>query len=285
MTKAISGVGLGLRWPFLDDLVERAPAELSWLEIAPENYMGRGGRFRHGLDRCMAKFPIVTHGLALSLGGFDPLDKRYLDGVGSVVQRTETPWHSDHLCFSTVDGVATHDLLPVPFHAPMADHVADRIRRAQDALAIPLAVENTSSYAVPPGSTMSEAEFVTRVLERADCQLLLDVNNVYVNARNHGFDPRAMIGALPLGRVCQIHVAGHEVTDRGLIDTHAESISEDVFELLAWTLERTGPKPILLERDGNFPDWDDLVSELRRLDRVLERATRVVMGREMRDRP
>lgn len=274
MDRRVHGIGLGLRWPLMEDLLERPPAELGWLEIAPENYMRRGGRFREALDRCSARWPVVTHGLALSLGGFDPIDAGYLRDLREVVARTESPWHSDHLCFAVVDGLATHDLLPIPLNRAVAHHVADRIKRAQDAIGVPLAVENISAYAVAPGSTMPEEEFITEVVTRADCQLLLDVNNAYVNSKNHGFDARAMIRALPLERVCQIHVAGHEITERGRIDTHAEDICEDVYELLEWTLVRTGPKPVLLERDDNFPEWEHLCGELRRLDAIATRAAR-----------
>lgn len=274
MGHRIAGVGLGLRWPLLEDILARAPRELAWLEIAPENYMGRGGRFRDGLERCATRFPIVTHGLALSLGGFDPLSDRYMQDLRGVLERTQTPWHSDHLCFSVVDGIAVHDLLPVPRNPSVARHIADRIRRAQDRLGLPLAIENISAYVEPPGSTMSEEEFLSEVLVRADCRLLLDVNNVFVNSHNHGFDPRKMIAALPLERVCQIHVAGHEATETGLIDTHAEPVRDEVYDLLEWTLARTGPVPILLERDDNFIDWTELCNEVRRLDVLARRAAK-----------
>jgi uncharacterized protein len=269
----IQGVGLGLRWPLIESILEESPRELSWLEVAPENYMGRGGRFRNGLDKCLAKFPVVTHGLALSLGGPDALDTGYLAGLREFTQSVQTPWHSDHLCFSVVDGVATHELLPLAFNEAMVGHVADRIKRAQDALGMPLAVENVSSYGIVPGSVMREEEFVSAVIDRADCGLLLDVNNVYVNSKNHKYDPRAMLRALPLDRVWQLHVAGHEKTaDGNLLDTHGERVCEEVFELLEWTLAQTGPKPVLLERDGNFPDWNEIVGEVRRIAEIGVRA-------------
>ena len=179
-----------------------------------------------------------------------------------------------------VGGIATHELLPLPMNDAMASHLAERIRRAQDALGIPMAVENVSSYARMPGSSMSEAEFVATVCERADCRLLLDVNNVYVNSKNHGFDAREMIAALPLDRVEQLHVAGHEQKPGGgLLDTHAEAVCEDVWNLLEWTLERTGPRPVLLERDGSFPAWAEVVREIRRCHEVADRAERRRFGR------
>lgn len=274
MSHRVEGIGLGLRWPLLDDVLTRPPPELGWLEIAPENYMQRGGRFRDALDRCAARFPIVTHGLALSLGGFDPLDAGYLRDLREVTGRTKTPWHSDHLCFAVVDGIATHDLLPVPFNTAVAGHVASRIKRVQDTLGMRLAIENISYYAVAPGSSMPEEEFISEVLTQADCSLLLDVNNVFVNSKNHGVDARTMIQGLPLDRVCQIHVAGHETTESLRIDTHAEDICDEVYKLLEWTLARTGPKPILLERDDNFPEWEHLSGELRRLDAIAKRAAK-----------
>jgi len=234
--------------------------------------MGRGGRLRAALDRCAERFPIVTHGLALSLGGFEPLDRAYLRDLRDLVRTSETPWHSDHLCFSSAEGAFSHELLPVPFNLPMARHIADRIRRTQDALGVPMAVENISAYALAPGSCMTEAEFISEVVFRADCQLLLDLNNIYVNSMNHGFDAYAMIGALPLDRVCQIHVAGHATSDAVRIDTHAESICEEVFALLEWTLSRAGPKPVLLERDDHFPAWEELCREIKRLDAITKRA-------------
>lgn len=274
MSHRVAGIGLGLRWPLVDDILGTPPPELTWLEIAPENYVHRGGSGREALERCAARFPIVTHGLALSLGGFDPLDTRYLQGLREIIEKLGGPWHSDHLCFSSVDGIMTGELLPVPFNAAVAGHVADRIKQAQDALGIPLAFENISAYTVAPGSSMPEEAFIAEVLRQADCSLLLDVNNVFVNSQNHGFDARAMISQLPLERVCEIHVAGHNRTGPVIIDTHSEPICEDVYELLEWTLGRTGPRPVLLERDGNFPPWDELVAELRRLHQIAERAAK-----------
>lgn len=269
----VLGVGLGLRWALVDDILERPPAELAWLEVAPENYMRRGGRFPAKLAACAERWPIVTHGLTMSLGGLDPLAPDYLRTLASFAHEVRTPWHSDHLCFGIVDGVALHDLLPLPFTERAADHVAARVIEAQDALGVPMAVENISYYAHPEGGQMDEAEFARRVVEKAGCSLLLDVNNVYVNSRNHRFDPRAMISKMPLERVVQIHVAGHDESDPELtIDTHAEPVKNEVYDLLAFTLAKTGPVPVLLERDDNFPGWIELCHELATLDAILRGA-------------
>jgi uncharacterized protein (UPF0276 family) len=274
----LQGIGLGLRWALTEDILERPPPELAWLEVAPENYMRRGGQFPAALAACAERWPIVTHGLTMSLGGADALDRDYLRTLASFARRVKTPWHSDHLCFGIVGGVALHDLLPLPFTIEAADHVAARVNEAERALELPMAVENISYYARPATGSegaMDEADFARAVVERANCGLLLDVNNVYVNSKNHGFDARRMIEKMPLDRVVQIHVAGHDESDPELIiDTHAEPLKNEVYDLLAFTLERTGPVPVLLERDDNFPSWDELSAEIARLDDILQRATK-----------
>jgi uncharacterized protein (UPF0276 family) len=279
----IEGVGLGLRFALLDDLLERGPSalpSLRFLECHPENYMRRGGRFPAGLDACRAHWSFVTHGLAMSLGGVDPLDATYLGTLDRFLRTLDVPWHSDHLCFSIAHGAASHDLLPIPFNEETVHHFARRIRHAQDALQTPLAVENISYYVLPERSDLGEGEFVRAVVDEAGCSLMLDVNNVYVNAQNHGQDPRAILAAMPLDRVVQIHVAGHfyeeppspELPRGFIIDTHSEPVRDEVYELLAWTLERTGRVPVLLERDDDFPTFDELYAEVERLDAIWQAA-------------
>jgi uncharacterized protein (UPF0276 family) len=266
---AVSGVGIGLRWALVEDILERPPPELAWLEVAPENFMRRGGRFPAALARLAERWPVVTHGLAMSLGGTERFDDGYMRTLRGFLREVETPWHSDHLCFGAVSGVAMHDLLPMPFTRAAAAHLAERIRRARDLVDRPFAVENISYYAHPGQAEMDEGDFVSEVVALADCALLLDVNNVYVNAQNHRFDPRAMIAKLPLDRVVQIHVAGHDDSEPDLvIDTHAEPMKNEVLDLLAFTFERTGPVPVLLERDDNFPPWEELSAELRAIARI-----------------
>lgn len=283
MTSAVvEGVGLGLRWEFLDELVTRAASgealPIDFLEISPENYMGRGGRQTASLASLAPRFPLLTHGLTMSVGGVDPLDEGYLRELAAFVRDAGSPWHSDHLCFGAVDGRALHDLLPVPFKQASVARVADRIRHARDVLGVPLAIENVSYYWHPGRAEMDEAEFLARVCDAADCGLMLDVNNAYVNAVNFGFDVDAWMRTAPLERVVQIHVAGHEwyaVDEHGLgeprpphaagamiVDTHGADVPDPVLSLLGRVLARTGPVPIVLERDQNVPDLDGLLAEL-----------------------
>jgi uncharacterized protein (UPF0276 family) len=235
--------------------------------------MRRGGRFPENLRRCRERWPFATHGLAMSLGSVDPLDERYLKTVAGFLRDIEAPWHSDHLCFSVAHGKASHDLLPLPWNEETAKHFVERIKRAQDQLPCPLAVENISYYVTPNGSTLDDAEFVSAVVRESGCKLMLDVNNIYVNARNHGENPRDILSRMPLDQVVQIHVAGHYYEEPDfIIDTHAEPLCDDVYELLAWTLERTGRVPVLLERDDDFPPFDELYAEIEKLDRIWQAA-------------
>jgi len=270
---AVAGVGLGFRVPIAEDVLGAPPPELAWLEVAPENFMRRGGRYPALLARALERRPVATHGLALSLGSTAPFDRDYLTTLRGFLRDSRTPWHSDHLSFGVVSETMLHELLPLPFTEEAAAHVAHRIVEAQDRLGLPLAVENITAYARPAGAEMDEADFVTEVVRRADCRLLLDVNNAYVNSKNFGFDPRAVLERFPLDRVVQIHVAGHDASDPELlVDTHAEPVSDGVYALLEWVLERTGNVPVLLERDDHFPPWDELVAEIRAIHRICARA-------------
>lgn len=292
MTKPITGVGLGLRWDFIDEVLERRP-ELAFVEISPENYMGRGGYYDEALERASDVWPIVTHGLTMSLGGTDPLRDDYLRGLRAFLDRVKSPWHSDHLCFSTFGGVVLHDLLPIPFKKAEVSRVADRIKRAQDAVGRPMAVENVSFYMHPGKREMTEAEFIASVCEAADCGLMLDVNNAFVNATNFGFDVDAWMRTVPLDRVVQMHVAGHDwYVDGGdfaptarpadlcdkegklIVDTHGADCCDEVLALLERTLEKTGPVPVLLERDQSIPPLDVLLEEVRRIEAIWKRATK-----------
>jgi uncharacterized protein (UPF0276 family) len=270
-----AGVGIGLRAGLFAELMAAPPDELAFVELTPENYLGRGGRYAAMLAAVVERWPAVTHGLSLSLGGPDPFDLAHLRRLGELVHRIGAPWHSDHLSFGAVDATMLHDLLPVPFTPEAVRHVADRIAQAQEILRLPLAVENISYYAAGTGSEMDEADFVNEVLRATGARLLLDVNNVYVNSKNHGFDARALLDRMPLDRVVQIHVAGHDQSDPELlVDTHAEPVVPDVYALLEWVLERTGPVPVLLERDDQFPPWEELCGEIRRLDAIVRAAPR-----------
>jgi uncharacterized protein (UPF0276 family) len=290
----VRGVGLGLRWEFLDELVERTRTleqegrgrlPIDFVEVSPENYMRRGGRYPAELDWIAARYPVVTHGLTMSLGGTDPLDEEYLRELAATVRAVGSPWHSDHMCFSAAGGRMLHDLLPIPFKTESVGRIADRIQRARDALGVPMAIENVSFYWHPGRAEMTEAEFLARVCEAADCGLMLDVNNAYVNSLNFGFDVDSWMRTVPLDRVVQIHVAGHEwfaVDERGIgderaphapgamvIDTHGADVPDPVMALLERVVRRTGPVPVLLERDQNVPPLDGLLDELERIRRML----------------
>jgi len=263
-----TGVGLGFRWDFGDELLGERP-RLDFVEVSPENYIGRGGYYEAMLERVVDAYPVLSHGLTMSLGGVEPLGDAYLAGVRSFLERVKAPWHSDHLCFGVVDGVVMHDLLPLAFTRETAQRVADRVRRAQDALGVPMAVENISFYMHPGKRHMSEAEFVSEVCERADCGLMLDVNNAYVNSVNFGFDVDAWMSAAPLHRVVQMHVAGHdwmeEKGDRLIVDTHGADVVSPVLELLERVVAKTGPVPVLLERDQSIPHLSELLEEVARV--------------------
>ncbi len=263
---ALCGVGLGLRWDFLEDVLDAAELDVAFFEVSPENYMRRGGYYPAALERVRERYPIVTHGLTMSLGAIDPPAASYLDELARETQRLGTPWHSDHLCFSTAGTRVMHELLPLKFCNENVVRVADRVRNVRDRLGLPMAIENISWYAHPGRPELDEAEFIGEILERADCGLLLDVNNAWVNGQNHGFDPKKFISALPLERVIQIHVAGHTRSQSGLIvDTHGAPVIDPVVALLEWTLERTGPVPVLLERDNFVPPLSELLAEVETL--------------------
>lgn len=274
--RTMHGVGLGLRWDFLEDLVARIDAgaapDLPFFEVTPENHARRGGYIVEALDRVAARYPFLSHGLSLSLGGLDPFDARFLAQIERFLARYEAPFHSDHLCFCGIDGRSIPDLLPLPLLRSAADNAAARVREARDRLGRPMAIENISYYLMTGAPEMSETDFLRRVLEGADCGLLLDVNNVYVNSRNFGFDPWTFIDALPLERVVEIHVAGHAFfPDRGiLVDTHGADVIPPVLDLLRRTVARTGPVPVVLERDNHVPGLDELLAEAAEVRRFYD---------------
>jgi hypothetical protein len=271
---ALEGIGIGFRYAMAERTLAGEVPEIRWLEVHPENYVDRGGRFRHMLERAREKWPLVTHGLTMGFGAVERAEASYTAPLRAFLREIGTPWHSEHLCFSSVGGVMLHDLLPLPFSREAVDTAVARIREARDALELPVALENISYYADAGPGEMSESEFLLEVLERSDARLLFDVNNVFVNSQNHGFDPRRYVDAIPTGRIVQIHVAGHFTRDDGLIiDTHGEAVRDEVYDLLDYTLRRTGPVPVLLERDQNFPPWEELVAEVRRLDAIYRDAT------------
>lgn len=255
------GTGFGLRRELATAIFEHAE-KIDWLEIVPENYMNLGGKARERLEQAISCFTLISHGLNLSIGSADPLNKSYLSSLKSLLDKIDSPWWSDHLCFTSINGTYLHDLLPIPLSTKSIKHVAERIKMVQSFMARPFLLENISYYMQVPGSFLNETEFIGEILESADCGMLLDVNNVYVNSLNHGFDPFAFIDALPLERVVQIHVAGHKRIGEYVIDTHGEPVIEPVFELLRHVLKKTSVNAIMLERDQNFPDFTELLAEL-----------------------
>ncbi|WP_043484826.1 DUF692 domain-containing protein [Geothrix fermentans] len=271
--KGLFGVGLGLRRPHILEAAERADLPVPFWEVAPENIIGEGGRIHRAAMEVLARDPALSHGLSLSPGGYDGWDLDYLRDLGAFLQDIRAPWHSEHLCFTVAGGVNTHELLPIPFTRAAAAHTVQRVRALQDALPVPLILENITYYAELGAAEMEEADFITAVLEGADCGWLLDVSNVYVNSLNFGFDPRAWIARMPLERVRQIHVGGYEQSGEVVIDTHGATISDPVIALLQWTLARLGRNvPVLLERDHQLPDLDVLLVERTKLQDACDEA-------------
>ena len=240
------------------------PRPVDWFEVITENYLVGGGRPLHFLDAICARFPIVMHGVSLSIGSTSPLDLDYIEGVRNLAARCEPEWVSDHLCWTGTDGVNLHDLLPLPYTEEALAHVVPRVAEVQDRLGRPLVLENVSSYISYTASAMTEWEFLAELTRRTDCRLLLDVNNVYVSSRNHGFDPRAFIDGIPTARIQQFHLAGHLDLGTHVIDTHDAPVCEAVWDLYAYALRRHGPVSTLLERDDHIPPLEELVAELDR---------------------
>lgn len=263
--------GIGLRAPHYREMLARRPS-LAFLEIHSENYFGAGGPPHHYLEQLRQDYPLSLHGVGLSLGSSDPLDPTHLDKLKQLAERYQPALISDHLCWTSVDGTHAHDLLPLPFTRAMARHVARRILAAQDTLGRRLLVENASSYVAFAESDMSEWEFVNEVVAEADCLLLLDVNNVYVNAVNHGFDARDYLAAMPAARVAEIHLAGFDTDARAqcLVDTHGKPVHAPVWALYRETVRRIGPRPTLIEWDADIPPLDMLLDEAAKANTILE---------------
>ncbi len=258
----LSGVGLGLRRELIPDLRQGIPDAIDFFELAPENWMELGGAWRKDMAWFAAQRPLVAHGLSLSLGGPAPLDTDYLKRIRRFLDEHHILLYTEHLSWCGDEG-HLYDLLPIPLTHEAVRHVAGRIRQAQDILERRIAIENASYYVAPPGAEMTETQFIRAVLEEADCDLHLDVNNVYVNSVNHGFDPWTFIAALPPERVVYLHVAGHYTEPDGLIiDTHGADVIDPVWTLLDRTYAHLGLPPTLLERDFNIPPLADLVREL-----------------------
>ncbi len=255
------GFGLGLRTQHYADVLEQKPP-VDWFEIISENYMIPGGQPLAILDRVRADYPIVMHGVSLSVGGTDRLDPDYLRDLKALADRVQPQWISDHLCWTGVDGLNLHDLLPLPYTEEAVAHVAGRIRQVQDYLGRRIAIENVSSYVTYAHSMMSEWEFVSAVAEAADCWLLFDVNNIYVSGFNHDFDAQTFIEGVPRDRVVQFHLAGHSNNGTHIIDTHDAPVIDDVWALYEAACHHFGRVSTMIERDDNIPPLADLLAEL-----------------------
>jgi len=263
----VQGAGLGLRRALLGPLRHADLSRVGFLEAAPENWIGVGGRLGRQLREYCERFPLLVHGLSLSLGAPEPLDRAFLKRLKDFLDEHKVPLYSDHLSYCSEHG-HLYDLMPLPFLPETVEWVAERIGQVQDALGRRIAVENISYYAAP-GAEMSELEFINAVLERADCLLLLDVNNIHVNSINHGYQAEAFLDGLPGERVAYIHIAGHHhEADDLIIDTHGAAVIEPVWDLLVRAYQKLGPVPTLLERDFNFPPVAELLAEVERIDRL-----------------
>lgn len=264
--------GIGFRREHFETLFQRQEG-IDFLEILPENFMGFGGRPHRALEKALERWPVTMHAVSLNLGGLGPLDESFLDALWRFIQWVRPPWFTDHLSASGAHSVNYHDLVPLPFTREAVDHVVGRIRQVQARLGVPFGLENPSYYMKLPGAEMTEAEFINEVLHRADCGMLLDVNNVFVNATNHGYDARAFIDSLPAHRVLEVHMAGHEDLGDLLLDTHGRPVRDEVFDLYEYAVRRIGPRWTLLERDNDIPPVEVLLGEVARL-RAIEAGAR-----------
>jgi len=263
------GFGLGLRTAHYEDILN-GPRRVDWFEILSENYMVPGGKPLHYLDRIRAEYSMVMHGVSLSIGSTDPLNQDYLRDLKKLAERVQPAWISDHLCWTGVSGRNMHDLLPLPYDRETIDHVARRVQQVQDFLGRRILLENVSSYVTYKHSEMTEWDFLREVCERADCLILLDVNNIYVSSVNHGFDPIEYLNGVPADRVQQFHLAGHRNLDTHIIDTHDEPVVDPVWDLYAEALTRFGSVSAMIERDDNIPSFAELADELDQARRIAE---------------
>lgn len=276
VTKPIGLRGLGLRRGMIGELIdylEESPQAIDFLEVAPENWINLGGRYAKQLRQLTERYPLTLHGLSLNLGGFAPLDEGLVLSIKQFIQQHDCGFYSEHLSYCADDG-HLYDLMPIPFSEEAVKHTAERILRVQDGLGQRIAIENVSYYAAP-FQAMSEIDFINAVINQADCELLLDVNNIYVNSINHGYQAQEFLQQLPLDKVSYIHVAGHYVEAEDLrVDTHGSDVVEPVWRLLELAYENVGIKPTLLERDFNFPAMSELFNEVNTIQRLQQLSRR-----------
>ncbi len=261
MTRPFLGFGLGLRTEHYPFVIENKP-DVDWFEVISENYMVPGGKPLFHLDRIRQDYPMVMHGVSMSIGSSDPLNYDYLQQLKKLIERVEPVWVSDHLCWTTAHRVNSHDLLPLPYNLSTISHVADRIDAVQNYLGRPILIENLSSYITYEHSEMTEWEFLDAIVQRCGCYVLLDINNIFVSAHNHHFDPQDYILGMDPERIMQFHLAGHSYNGPMIIDTHDHDVCKGVWDLYAFALKHLGPVSTMIERDDNIPEFNELRSEL-----------------------
>ena len=255
------GFGLGLRIPHYDEILATRP-QVDWFEVLSENYLVPGGKPLYYLERIRANYPVVMHGVSLSIGGTDPLNRDYLKQLKALADRIEPRWISDHLCWTGVGGLNLHDLMPLPYTEEAVQHVVSRVKQVQDFLGRRILLENVSSYVTYKQSQLTEWEFLAHIAEQADCLILLDINNIYVSSFNHGFDPAEYLNGIPIERVRQFHLAGHQNCGNYIVDTHDHPIINPVWALYETAVKRFGSVSTMIERDDNIPPLKELLAEL-----------------------
>jgi uncharacterized protein (UPF0276 family) len=265
------GIGIGLRIPHYRHIFKHRPV-VGWFEIISENFMVDAGRPLAVLDQILERYRVVQHGVSMYFGSAEPLNRDHLRRLKKLVKRTGTPWLTDHLCWGSVDGRYTHDLLPMPYTFEAAEVTARKICEARSFLEVPIAVENVSSYAEFHVSEMTEWQFLNEVVERADCGILLDVNNIYVSSQNHNFDPYEYVNAVDPARVAQIHIAGHSKFEKYILDTHDHPVIDPVWKLYEHAIRRIGNTPTLLEWDDRIPSFREVHAEAMKAAKYLPAA-------------
>lgn len=263
------GFGLGLRPDYYEEILEQKP-DLDWFEILTENYLVPGGKPLYYLEKIREHYPVVMHGVSLSIGSTDPLDVDYLKQLKELAIQVEPAWISDHLCWTGVEGLNMHDLLPIPYTQQAIRHIVERIQQVQDFLGRPILIENVSSYLTYKQSELTEWDFIVEIINQAGCYVLLDVNNIYVSSVNHQFNPMDYINAMPAERVAQIHLAGHSNHGDYIIDTHDAPIIQPVWDLYAATIKRLGNISTMVERDDNMPELAELLGEVHRAKQITQ---------------
>lgn len=264
-------IGIGFRKDFAEEFLTTNDLHPAFIELAPENWIGMGGYWKKQLDKAAEKYPITCHGLSLSIGSPDELDVDFVKHVKLFLKQYNVKIYSEHLSYSKCDNAHLYDLLPIPFREDAVKHIVERIKQVQDILEMPLAIENVSYY-TPVAAQMKEEDFISAIVTESGCNMLLDVNNVYVNSFNHNYNAKEFIKKLPLNKVAYIHMAGHEqVSDTLIIDTHGQPMIDPVYELFDYAVELIKPVPVLLERDFNIPELLELQAEINRLDGIVSK--------------